>query len=248
MPLQMQWDLTKSSFSTVNELRELIGIASQPNVQPQAILAAENLGYGLVVSPKRIEDAIAALSTSDSMRLESIEGRIGLRYKDLQRIIRQSTSLLQFFVTITACKLCFTDSELGDLAFFMMARANVLERYPVSSTQLAQVIHTLSGHSEMIVPIAELHEIAVAVDNENPTCGDLYDRIESEELAELLVHTFEELVDESVAELRLKGHTQAIWLATVFSWLRPETTHITVGEKTIRGDPGMKLTVEIMPD
>jgi len=248
MALQVQWDLTKSSFSTVNELRELIGIASQPNVQPQAVLAAENLGYGLVVSPRRIEDAIGALSTNDSMRLESIEGRIGLRSKDLQRIIRQSTSLLQFFVTITACKPCFTDSELGDLAFFMMTRTNVLKRYPVSSTQLTQFIHTLSGHLEMIVPIAQLHEIAVAVDNENPTCADLYERIDPEELAELLVRTFEELVDESVVELKLKGHTQAIWLATLFSWLLPETTHVTVGEKTIQGDPGMKLTVEIMPD
>jgi len=89
MSFQGQWDVAKTSFDTVGQLRELIGIASQPNVQPQAILAAENLGYGLVVSPKRLDDAITVLGGNDSVRLESIKGTVGLRSKDLQRIMRQ---------------------------------------------------------------------------------------------------------------------------------------------------------------
>jgi len=78
MSVQGQWDVVKTSFDTVNQLREHIGIASQPNVQPQAILAAENLGYGLVISPKRIEEAITALGGNDFVRLESIQGAVGL--------------------------------------------------------------------------------------------------------------------------------------------------------------------------
>jgi hypothetical protein len=248
MSIQWQWDLAKSSFSTVNELRELIGIASQPNVQPQVILAAENLGFGFVVSSKRIEDAIGALGGNDSIRLESIQGHIGLRSRDLQRIVRQSTSLLQFFLVITACKPCFTDSELGDLAFSMLDKTNVLRKYPVSSTQLTQFIQTLSGHAEMIVPIMQLGEIAVAVDNENPSCSDLYDRMGAEDLANLLIHTFEGLADQDVIEMKLKGHTHAVWLATLFSWLRPDATHVCVGEKSIKGIIGTKLTIDIMVD
>jgi hypothetical protein len=244
MSVQGQWDVAKTSFKTVNQLRDLIGIASQPNVQPQAILAAENLGYGLVVSPKRIEEAIAALGGNDSVQLESIQGAVGLRSTDLQRIMRQSTPLLQFFLVVTASKPCFTDSELGDLVFNMMDRASVLKRFPVSSSQLMRLIHAFSGHSETIVPIPHMHQIAVAVSSEYLDTG-LYDRMDPETLAELLIRTFEDFIDQSVTEMTLKGHIHAVYLATLFSWLLPESTHITVGDRTIQGDPRMKLTVEI---
>lgn len=247
MSIQGQWDLAKTSFDTINQLRELIGIASQPNVQPQAILAAENLGYGLVVSPKRIEDAITALGGNDSVLLESIQGAVGIRSRNLHRIMRQSTPLLQFFLIVTASKPCFTDSELGDLVFNMMDRTSVLKRFPVSSSQLTQLIHTFSGHSETIVPIPHMHQIAVAVSSEYLDTG-LYDRMDPEALAELLVRTFEDFVDQSVTEMTLKGHIHAVYLATLFSWLLPESTHITVQDKTIQGDPRMKLTVEIAPE
>ena len=244
MSFQGQWDVAKTSFDTVSQLRELIGISSQPNVQPQAILAAENLGYGLVVSPKRLEDAITALGGNDSVRLESIQGTVGLRSKELQRIMRQSTPLLQFFFVVTASKPCFTDTELGDLVFNMMARTSVLKRFPVSSSQLTQLIHTFSAHSETIVPIPHMHQIAVAVSAEYLDAG-LYDRMDPEALAELLIRVFEDFVDQSVMEMTLKGHMHAVFLATLFSWLLPESAHITVGTRIIKGHPGMKLTVEI---
>ena len=69
--------------------------------------------------------------------------------------------------------------------------------------------------------------------------------MDPEALAKLLVRAFEEFVDESVVEMTLKGRTHGVWLATLFSWLLPETTHVTVGDRTILGGLGMKLTVEI---
>ena len=242
--VQGQWDVVRTSFDTANQLRELIGIASQPNVQPQAILAAENLGLGLVVSPQRITDAITALGGNDSVRLESIKGAVGLRSGNLQRIMRQSTPLLQFFLVVTACKPFFIDSELGDLVFNMMAQTSVLKRFPVSPSQLTQLIQTFSGYSETIVPIPHLHQIAVSVSSECLDAG-LYERMDPEALGELVIRTFEDFVDQSVTEMTLKGHIHAVHLATLFSWLLPEHTHITVRDKTIQGDPQMKLTIEI---
>jgi hypothetical protein len=126
----------------------------------------------------------------------------------------------------------------------MMDRTSVLKRFPVSSSQLTQLIHAFSGHSETIVPIPHMHQIAVAVSSEYLDMG-LYDRMDTEALAELLIRTFEDFVDQSVTEMTLKGHIHAVFLATLFSWLLPESTHITVNDKTIQGDPRMKLTVEI---
>ncbi|KAL5313019.1 hypothetical protein ACEPPN_019445 [Leptodophora sp. 'Broadleaf-Isolate-01'] len=239
-----QWEVSHTAFSTANTLRDLIRIASKPNVQPQAILAAENLGYGLVASPTVINEAITALGGNTSVHLESIQGAIGLRSQDLQQVFRQSTPLLQFFLMVTACKPCYNNSELGDLVFHMMAKTKVLRRFPASSSQMTQLINTFSGHSEMIVPVSHMHELAVAVSAENLDMG-LYDRMDPTMLAELMVCVFENFVDEAIVEMTLRCRIHAVWLATLFSWLLPESTHVKVREKTIRGGPGMRLTVEI---
>jgi len=125
-----------------------------------------------------------------------------------------------------------------------MARTSVLKRFPVSSSQLTQLSHAFSAHSETIVPIPHMHQIAVSVSAECLDAG-LYDRMDPETLAELLIRVFEDFVDQSVTEMTLKGHMHAVFLATLFSWLLPESTHVTVGNRTIQGDPRMKLTVEI---
>jgi len=245
--VQPQWELSRTSFDTAAQLRDLIGIASQPNVQPQAVLAAEQLGFGLIVSPERINEAIVALGGNNSTRVEAAGVFIGLKTGDLQRIIRESTPLLQFFLAFTACKPCFEDTELGDIAFEMMVQTSILKRYPVASSQLAQLIRTFSSHSESIVPISVMQEIAIAVDEHNPG-PDLYSRMEPHILAKMLVYTFERLRDETVKEILLSGHSHGVWLATFFTWLLPENVQVTVDKDKIRGCQGMKLTVEIRPD
>ena len=118
--LQPVWELGGTLFNTASQLRDLMGILSRSNVQSQAIIAAEQLGFGLLASPKRIDEAIVALGGNESTRLESLHVLIGFTAGELQRIMRKSTSLVQFFLCMTACKLCYEDSELGDLAFEMM--------------------------------------------------------------------------------------------------------------------------------
>src|SRR4051794_10604028 len=73
-----QWDVSRTAFDTFDLLRELVAAVSRDNVQPQAVLAAEALGSGLLVSPERIGDAIEALGGSKAMWLQSLEVSIGM--------------------------------------------------------------------------------------------------------------------------------------------------------------------------
>jgi hypothetical protein len=242
--VQPQWELGQTTFQTTRQLRDLITIASQPNVQPQAVLAAEQLGFGLLASPERIDEAIVALDGNESTRVGNLRAFVGFASDDLQRLMRQSTGLLQFFLATTACKPCYEDTELGDLAFEMMVHASILKRYPVASSQLAQLVRTFSSQAESIAPVTVMQEIAVAVAEHNPG-PDLYSRIETKALAEILVRTFEILRDTEAQEVVLTGHNHGVWLATLFSWLIPDKVQVTVDKEIIRGSQGAKLTIEI---
>jgi hypothetical protein len=244
-PVQAQLGIDNTTFKTAESLRELISIASGPNVQPQAVLAVEQLGFSLLVSPERINDAIMALRGNDSIRVENVQAWIGLRAGELHRIFRESTPLLQFFLLFAACKTCYADSEIGDIAFGMVAKGGVLKRYPVASEQLTQVLRVLSSHAELMAPITVMHEIAVAADDHHPDVH-LYGHIEPEEVADIFVQVFRNLVDDMALEMVLTGTHQGVWLATVFSWLLPKEVCVVVDNETIRGSPGAKLTINIM--
>ena len=174
--LQPVWDLTSSAFKSASELQELISIASQPNVQPQAILASEQLGAGLLASPERIDEAILALKGAGSVRLESLQIKVGLNTEELHRVMRNSTGLIQFFICISACKLCYVDSELGDVTFEMMIHSSLLAKYPVASLQIAQFVKAFSGQAESIVPVTLMQEIAVAM-SEHGAIEAMYSRL-----------------------------------------------------------------------
>lgn len=123
-----QWDVGKTAFSSADRLRQLIGTATQDNVQPQAVLAAEALGFGLIVSPKRIDEAIVALGGTESTRIADLKVMIGLTSGGVVRTIRNSTALTQFFLVATACKLCYTSEEIGMLMFEMTAASGLLKK------------------------------------------------------------------------------------------------------------------------
>lgn len=115
-----QWDVSSTAFTTFDRLRSLISIASQDNVQPQAILAAEALGAFTITSPSAISSAITTLGGNESVRLTQFKLHIGLSSSGVIRTIRESTALLQFFIVATSCKLCYTVEEIGDIMFYMI--------------------------------------------------------------------------------------------------------------------------------
>jgi hypothetical protein len=68
-----KWDVSATAF-----VRSLMVIASQGNVQPQAVLAAEALGFVMIASPKAIDAAIVALNENESIRMAKFNLYIGL--------------------------------------------------------------------------------------------------------------------------------------------------------------------------
>ena len=159
-----QWDIGQTAFHSADLLRGMIRALSADNVQAQAVQAAESLGFGIVVSPKRIDEAVVALGGNESLRLSTLKVLIGLNAGGIVRTTRSSTALKQFFLLMTASKLCFSESELGTLAFEMISKSGFLAKFPVAAVQLTQLIHTLSGHAEKIVPADLMHEVASEVD------------------------------------------------------------------------------------
>lgn len=89
-----QWDVSSTSFTTFDRLRTLVSIASQDNVQPQAVLAAEALGAFMIASPAAISSAITMLGGNESVLLAQFKLHIGLSSGGVIKTIRESTALL----------------------------------------------------------------------------------------------------------------------------------------------------------
>jgi hypothetical protein len=61
--------------------------------------------------------------------------------------------------------------------------------------------------------------------------------IEPEEVADIFVRVFSNLIDDMALEIVLTGIHQGVWLASVFSWLLPKEVCVVVDSETIRGGP-----------
>ena len=241
-----QWDVGKTAFTSADRLLQLISTVTQDNVQPQAVLAAEALGLSLMVSSKRIDEAIVALGGNESTRLADFKVMIGLSSGGVVRIIRNSTALTQIFLVATACKLCYVTSEIGNLLFEMIATSGILTKFAVSSSQLAQLVYAFSGHAEGIVPVDLMHEVAIAVSTISGH-HSIYQPLETKILAELLFKVFDGLRDDSVESITLSGAASGVWLTTFFIWLLPEITSIFVQQQLIRGSGNSKLCIQLDP-
>lgn len=239
-----QWDVSQTAFNSAGALREIIRAVSYDDVQPQALLAAEALGLGLLVSPTRINEAIVALDGEQSVKWDRFKVVIGLQCKGTVKAIRNSTALTQFFLVATACKLCYTDAELGDVFFDIIAESGVLSLFPVSSSQLSRLIGVVSGHCDRILPVNPMHELAVAVDACSRNAA-FYQRMENSELAKLICKVFEHLRDDSVEYVSLTGCLSGMWLATAFLWLLPERTAILVDDQTVKGVHLARLIINL---
>ncbi|KAF2182368.1 hypothetical protein K469DRAFT_690838 [Zopfia rhizophila CBS 207.26] len=220
-----------------------------PQWDPQALLAAEALGLGPLVSPVRINEAIIALDGEESVRWDNFKILLGFRAQGTVKNIRNSTALTQFFLVATACKLCCTDAELGDVFFDIISESGVLNLFPVASSQLSKLIGTFSGYSDRILPVNFMHKLAVAVDGCSGNRA-FYQRMENSRLATLICKIFEYLRDDFVEYISLTGCLSGLWLATAFSWLLPDKTGIFVGGQLVKGaslaTPTINLTKDTM--
>lgn len=220
-------------FNTASRLKSLIEAVTVENVQPQAVLAAEALGFGIHVRDELLVKAVDALSGNENVRWENLKLLIGIRSGELHKTIRTSRSLSSFFLFVCACKVCFTDTDIGDLALQMILASGVIKRYPVASFQLRDLIKSFSGHAESLAPANLMHALAVEMDQHTSEGIRLYPRVNTKELATLLVRCFELLNDDSIDGITLLGRTDGLLLATIFSWLIPGRVDISINGKML---------------
>lgn len=227
------WDIGGTVFTTASNFKSLIKAVSVENVQPQAVLAAEALGFGIHVREKLLDKAIGVLNGNQHVTWENLKLSIGIHSGDLHKTIRNSTSLLSFFLFACAWKSCFTVDEIGDLAFQMIAHSGIIREHPVSSFQLGAFVQSFSGQCEELNPAGLIHTLAVEINKHSPDGIQLYRRIDMEKLGEILVRLFELLNDESVESITLSGGTGGIWIAVFFSWLIQGKSRISINGKML---------------
>lgn len=91
-----------------------------------------------------------------------------------------------------------------------------------------------------------MERIASAVSAE-ASSPHLYKRMESEQIAELILEVFQGLQDASVEGVKMTGSSNGVWLATLFWSVLQDDTSIFVGEKLIKGGGNTKLTLVLGP-
>ena len=246
--VQKQWDIGHSVLLAGGVIIALIAAASQDDIQPQAILAMEGLGAGLLVHQDRIGDGIDALKGGENRKLSKLMLTFGLNNGGAARIMRGSVSCVASFMLAVACKTCFTDQEIGSLLYDMMSFRGVLRTVPVSRGQIEQAVGAISGYGYKIVPTGFFDQIAsvIQADLAHPSeIPGLFSRSTSKELAEILSSVFEAFQDMKVKKITLEGHQTGIWLVSLFIWLLPDDTEIILHRHSLFGTARCRLKVTL---
>ena len=244
--VQKQWDIGQSVFLVGAAVVALLSAASQDDVQPQAILAMEALGAGLLVHQDRIGDGIDALNGGESRKLTKLNIMVGLHRGGVAREIRKSVSCVAAFMLAVACKTCFQDREVGGILYEMMDLRGILRIVPVSRWQIEQFVSSVSGYGYRIMP-SDIFDRVVHKVRENlghsADMAGLFCNSDISELATILSNVFEALQDVNVKVITLEGHQTGIWLCSVFIWLFSNEVEVLLHDRRIHGASGSRVKV-----
>ncbi|KAL8784411.1 MAG: hypothetical protein Q9195_009056 [Heterodermia aff. obscurata] len=251
--IQKQWDIGQSIFLIGVTAIALLKAGSEDDIQPQAIVALEGLGAGLLVHKDRIDEAVDALKGNENRRLSKLMLSIGLNHGGVARIMRKSVPCVASFLLAVACKTCFTDRETGSMLYEMMDLRGVLRTVPVSRGQIEQAVGAFSGYGYKIVPSNLFNVVASKIRNHLTHSSDLsglFCSSKTRELAEILSNVFEALQDMKVKKITLEGHQTGVWLVSVLMWLLPDEVEILLHGSRIIGTPEsrVKMTLRKIDD
>lgn len=241
------FEIGGSVFNTAKSLYSLIAATSQDDVHTQAVLVAERLGASIPAAPERIAEAVDALGGQTSVQVENLKAMVGITSGGLCKAIRECTPLVRFFVLCAGCKTILLDTECSTLMFEMLKTSNVLSSFPCSPAQIGRLIGQISAQADSIAPSDMMHEVASAVDEFNPGPG-IFKRMDFKPLAELFMKLFEQVSDEAVDTILLRGHKNSVWLASTLLWLLGDDASLMIGRTHIRGEEDAKLCIQILPD
>ena len=246
--IQKQWDIGQSIFLIGVTAIALLKAGSEDDIQPQAILALEGLGVGLLVHKDRIDEAVDALKGCENRRLSKLMLSIGLNHGGVARIMRKSVPCVASFLLAVCCKTCFTDQETGSMLYEMMDLRGVLRTVPVSRGQVEQAVGAFSGYGHKIVPSNLFNVVASKIRNHlthSSELSGLFCSSKTRELAEILCNVFEALQDMKVKKITLEGHQTGVWLVSVLMWLLPDEVEILLHGSRILGTPESRVKMAL---
>ena len=245
--VQTQWDLSYTIFKTANLLFDLMKSAAQDNVQGQAVMALEGLGAGILVSSTRISDGYEALKQNNARAFKLLNVSIGLNGSGIASQMRKSTPLIAGFLFISACKPCYTDAEIGNILFAMMAANGLVHKVPISALQMGELVGSISGYCDHIQPhdvYARISEQTVQSFRSLQDNAPLYRQLDHNSIAEIFSKIFNALRDTDISKVTLTGYQSGVWIVNVFLWLLPvDDVHVTLDGRTIIGDVKNRLSV-----
>ncbi|CAF9905145.1 MAG: hypothetical protein ALECFALPRED_000160 [Alectoria fallacina] len=232
--VQKQWSIGQSILLVGAATIALISAGSEDDIQPQAIIAMEGLGAGLLVHKDRIGEGVDALKGGENRRLSKLMLTVGLNNGGAARVMRSSVSCVASFLLAVACKTCFTDQEAGSMLYEMMDLRGVLRAVPVSRGQIEQAVGAVSGYGYKIVPSGLFNQVASEIRtrlaHSNGIPG-LFSRSAPRELAEILSQVFEAF--------------QYMKLISVLIWLLPNDTEVILRRNRIFGAAGCRIKVTL---
>ena len=247
--IQGQWNLLGTGLLARDTILSVLRACAEEDVQGQAVLALEGLGFGLLVDEKRREEGLRALRTFRSRVVHQLRLSIGLARGGLAVHMSQSQNLIASFLVVCACKVCFRDETTAEILYEMMKTKGIYDRVPVMPRQVARVVSTVSAYSENLdgeLPAHVFSEVLQQVERSSSGPGTFSDYIRAcppTVIADVLCEVFTALQDADVKHITIKGMTGAVWLITFFLWLCPNITEFFLDMDEVAERSSTRLSI-----
>src|SRR6266536_2757976 len=250
--VQPQWNLLETVLLAKDAIVTILKACSDEDVQGQAVLALEGLGFGLMVHEQRRQAGQNALRSLKHRVIHQLRLFIGPSRGDLAVYMSRSQNLIASFLLVCACKICFKDESTGKLLFEMMKSKGILDQAPVLPWQVSQLVSTVSGFSDNlqgILPSDVFSQVRTAVHQRLRSPDEilgLLERCPLETLARILSEILTGLQDVEIRRITVEGSRTGIWLATFFLWLCPDDTECTLRGSPMFGNAKARLSIDLV--
>lgn len=235
MSIQLVFSTSDLFFGVGKKVSEILQVCCAEDIQPLALAGLESFGHWIVADKTRVAHAGKALATNDTP-LRIANALLGLSSQSVARAFRESDSLKATFAFIAGCSM-MSCSNVGSLIHEILSRRS---NTPISSTQISSVVERVRGYRDFIpgpTPYDIFNQIGRGYTNEvisQGLCSDaIYLDTDIEDLAVLILNVFDALQNDENDMVHMRGNRMAIWLASLFVWLKPKEVEVYAGEVRI---------------
>ena len=240
LAVQAQWDIANSAFALNDKLLGLVKAATVDDVQPQAVYAAEALGWHMIIDDRLIGKAVDALGGDQSYRLSNIRLHFGLSKGGVPSQIRQSTPAIKTFLLVTVLSLHMEAWEIGNVLYELLVQSKAIDKAPVSATQLTNMVSSIQGHARLLeqrerialnfqVPIVE----KLVISEQSSNLELYYSQLSPNQVASAMLASFETISDNEIHHLEICAGQAVIHLISLLCWLCPDTVEVVDANRQV---------------